>query len=339
MQQSLRIGKLAVSPPVLMAPMSGVTSLPFRLLCRRAGAGLVYTEQLSANALIYGSAKTRRMMTFLEAERPLCMQLLGADPVVMARATEIVVAAGADLVDLNMGCSVPKVVKAGAGAALLRDRDRAAAIIRAMTAESPVPVTAKIRAGFEEGSDYVALAQALEDAGACAITVHGRTAQQRLRGPAALGPIERVKRAVSVPVIGNGGVVDGQSARRMLHATGCDAVMVARGALGRPQVFAEINAALFGARPPPANRIEERAALLLCQAQMLAVLKGERTAVREMRQHAAWYSRGLPHSASLRRRLNQVTRLAELADRLVEYARGGSPGATPAARAPAAGSP
>ena len=319
MHEPLRIGPLCVWPPVLLAPMSGVTNLAFRLLCRRAGAALAYTEQLSANALVFHNAKTQRMMAHVEAERPIGMQLLGGDPETMARATELVVAAGADLVDVNLGCSAPKVVKAGAGAGLLREPQRVAAIVRGMVRVSPMPVTAKMRAGFSEDSDYVALARALEEAGVAAITVHGRTAQQRFRGQAALDPIARVKQAVSVPVIGNGGVVDAQTARRMFAETGCDAVMVARGALGRPLVFAQINHALFGGPAPPADGVAERIALLLCHGQMLAELQGEHTAAREMRRHAAWYTRGLPNSAALRRRLFRVVSLAELADVLLEH--------------------
>ncbi|UCC67543.1 MAG: tRNA-dihydrouridine synthase family protein, partial [Armatimonadota bacterium] len=234
----MRVGRLAIDPAVVLAPMSGINDRTFRLLCREAGAGLVYTGLISANALHYRSAKTDDMLRFCEGEHPVCAQVFGADPDMVARAAAAAVGRGADMVDINMGCSVPKVLKGRAGAALMADPERAEAMVRAVVGAVQAPVGVKLRTGWRDrGEDATALARRCERAGAAVVTVHPRWAGQRFRGEADWSVIARVKEAVGIPVIGNGDIRRAADAARMQEQTGCDGVMIGRAALGNPWIL------------------------------------------------------------------------------------------------------
>lgn len=316
----LRLGNLAVAPPFVLGPMAGYTSLPFRLLCRRAGAGLVVSEMISARGLQYGSRKTAAMMVVCPEERPVALQLFGGEPAAMAEATRAAEAAGADLVDINMGCAVPKVRRAGAGTELMADPDRAVAVAAACCRVATVPVTVKYRAGLVPGDDgYLDLGRRLQDVGIAALTLHGRPASSGFRGQARWEMVARLVEAVQIPVIGSGDVTSAAEAVRRLRQTGCSGVMIARGALGRPWLFGQAADLLAGRPPRPDPSPQERLGVALCHAQLLAVHEGELSAVRQMRSHLPHYTRGLPHAAWLRGQCAHVTTLAALATLVTEY--------------------
>ncbi len=326
MARPLLIGAVRVDPPLALAPMSGYTSLPMRLLCRRAGAGIVYSELLSATGLHYGSRRTTEMMATCAGEHPVGIQIFGSDPDWMAAAAEAAVARGADVVDINMGCAVPKVMKTGAGAALLGDPDRAVAIVEAVSQRIERPVTVKMRAGLREGDrSWLSLAVRLVEAGAAAICLHGRTAAQRFRGQADWGAIAALVREVRAPVIGNGDVDSPQAARRMREETGCAGVMIGRAALGNPWIFAQAAAELRGKVPPRDPTPRERVAIALCHLGMLAAEQEERRAVLELRPVLARYLQGLPGARQLRTGIMRATAVREVRDLLLGFARGLEP--------------
>jgi len=313
----MKIGRVTVDPPIVLAPMAGTTCMPFRLLCRRAGAGLVCSEMVSANAIAHGNRKTEDLLVMCEGERPLSIQVFGADPALVAAAAQRAEARGADIVDVNMGCPVRKVLRAGAGSALLGEPERAAAIVGAVVRAVRVPVTAKIRAGRRQGDDsYIDLARRLEDAGAAAITLHARTASQGYRGRADWDTISRLVEAVSVPVIGNGDVFGPTDPQRMMRETGCVAVMVGRAALGDPFIFHRA-AQAFRGELPEQTPVGWRVAAALWHAQALAIHYGEKYGVRRMRQQACWYSKGIPRAASFRRAACRASALDELGSALL----------------------
>jgi tRNA-dihydrouridine synthase B len=302
---TLTIGPLVLEGVAVLAPLAGIGNLPFRLLCRRYGAALVGSEMMSCHGLVRGQPNTRRMLATDPAERPVSFQLFGADPEVMAAASVIAAEAGADVVDLNFGCPVPKVVRHSGGSALLKEPERLQAVVAACVRACPKPVTVKIRAGWDaDHVNAVDIARRVEDAGAAALTVHARTRSQQFAGRAEWSWIAEVVRAVRLPVIGNGDVVSGADAARMLAETGCAGVMVGRGALGRPWVFDHIRRFLAEGREPAEPGLPERAAVIREHHAGLRALKGERTARLEMRKHTAWYLRGLPGASEVRRRVN-----------------------------------
>jgi tRNA-dihydrouridine synthase B len=302
----VRIGDVSLQGQAVLAPLAGIGNLPFRLLCRRFGAALVCTEMMSCHGLVRRQPQTVKMLATDPREKPVSFQLFGADPDVMAEASLRLAEAGADLVDLNFGCPVPKVIRHGGGAALLREPERLEAIVAACSRRCPRPVTVKIRAGWDErGVNAEEIARRAEAAGAAALTVHARTRSQQFGGRAQWEIIARVVKSVSLPVIGNGDVITGADARRLLDETGCAAVMVGRGALGRPWVFRHINHFLATGETLPEPDLAERVRLMQEHHLGLKALKGERTARLEMRKHGSWYLRGLPHHAEFRRRLNQ----------------------------------
>ncbi len=315
----LQIGPITINTPLVLAPMAGVTSHAFRLLCKNHGAGLVVTELLSSHAIHYKNAKTFEMFDWNDHERPVSVQLFGGDPALMAEAAQVVEAAGADIVDLNMGCWVPKVAKTGAGATLLKDVCLAQSVVKAMVDAVRIPVTVKIRSGWDPsqttGIDFARRAQ---DAGASAIAVHARYANQGFTGRADWSIIRRVKDVVTIPVIGNGDVETPADAARMLAETGCDAVMVGRAAMGNPWLFGDI--AHFWetgeARPAPtlAARIEAALFHLKTMAEDPAV--GEERAVREMRGLLTHYFKGFPGVSALRGLLVKANSIAEVEDLL-----------------------
>ena len=304
-------------PPegLFLAPLAGITDKSFRRLCRECGAALAYTEMVSAKALFYGDKSTGALLETYAGESPVAFQLFGSEPDVMAYAAEELDGRENILLDVNMGCPVPKVVKNGDGSALMRDPDKAGRIIEAMLKATKKPVTAKIRAGWDAGSvNAVEAARVLEAAGAAAICVHGRTREQHYSGRADWDIIARVRAAVGIPVIGNGDVRSAGDAARMMEQTGCDYVMVGRGALGNPWIFSEyLGKYAEGAAPFREPTAEEKAAMFLRHARLAAEDKGGRIAVLEMRKHAGWYFKGLPGAAKLRARINAISSLERLA--------------------------
>lgn len=296
----MKIGNVELINEYILAPMAGVTDLPFRVICSQMGAGMVCMEMISAKALTYRNAKTFDMLKTDEKEGIVSCQLFGCEPDVMAEAVAMIEDYPFDIIDVNMGCPVPKVVGNGEGSALMNNPSLAAQIIEAMVKSTKKPVTAKIRAGFTaDNRNAVEMALALESAGACAVAVHGRTREQYYSGKADYDIIARVKSALSIPVIGNGDVTDIESARLIKERTGCDAVMIGRGARGNPWIFRELTGGEPG-RPSVADIAE----MMIRHAKLLVETKGEYIAIREMRTHAAFYTSGLYGSSDFRRRVS-----------------------------------
>lgn len=320
----LQIGTVTVGTPLVLAPMAGVTSHAFRLLCKQHGVGLVVTELLSSHAIHYKNAKTFGMFDWTDAERPVSVQLFGGDPVLMAEAAQVVEAHGADIVDLNMGCWVPKVAKTGAGATLLKDVCLAQSVVKAMVDAVKIPVTVKIRSGWDPSQTTgIEFAQRAQDAGAQAIAVHARYAKQGFTGHADWSIIRRVKDVVTIPVIGNGDVETPEDARRMIAETGCDAVMVGRAAMGNPWLFGDIKQYLETGelRPPPTLEARIEAALTHLKTHAAVPSVGESRAVREMRGQITHYFKGFPGVAALRGQIVQADSIAQIED-LLHYERG-----------------
>jgi tRNA-dihydrouridine synthase B len=303
----MQIGKVKLVNPVILAPMAGVTDLPFRLLAKEMGCALVYSEMVSDKGLIYRNCHTLDMLRIAETERPVTIQIFGSEPESMAEAAKIVEQAGPDLIDVNMGCPTPKIVKNGEGSALMRRPDLAYRILCSVVKAVSVPVTVKIRKGWnDESVNAVEMARLAEAAGVSAIAVHGRTREQFYSGQADWSVIAAVKRGVAIPVIGNGDIRSAGDAAEMMRQTGCDGVMIGRYAQGNPWIFKEISHYLETREILPPPSIKERLKVLLRHFEMLIEHKGEYTGIREMRRHAAWYTKGLPNSAEWRLHINQA---------------------------------
>lgn len=307
--------------PVLLAPMAGVGDIAFRSICKAHGCDFTFTEMVSAKGLHYKGAKTKALLNTSESERPCGVQIFGSDPEIMAETAEYICNEHADdisVIDINMGCPVNKIVSNGEGAALMKQPLLAANIIEAVVKKSTLPVTVKFRKGWDEDSvNAVEFARMAEQSGAAGIAVHGRTRQQMYAGRADWDIIAQVKAAVKIPVAGNGDVFSGADAKRMLEATGCDAVMVARGAQGNPWIFEQIKAELSGQNyqmPGMAERLDTA----LCHARMLEKYIGK-PAIAQMRKHIAWYSKGMPDAAKLRQDINTCASLNQLEDILLQY--------------------
>ncbi len=316
----MKIGNVTVDPPLLLAPMAGVTDQPFRLLVKEQGCGLLVSEMVSCKGLLYNNQKTKELLHFERQERPFAVQLFGADPDEMGQAAAIVETFGPDMIDINMGCPVPKVVNNGEGSALLKQPALIEKIVAQAVKSVKIPVTVKIRSGWDETSINAAeAARAAECGGASAVAVHARTRSQFYTGKADWRVIEKVVASVSIPVIGNGDIHCGEDALSMIKTTGCAAVMVGRAAEGNPWLFAGIMAALQGKEAPAQPTYAERFAMLLRHFAMLAEYKGENIAVKEMRHHAAAYTKGLPHSAQFRRRFNTAATGSDFALICREY--------------------
>ena len=300
-----------IDPPVVLSPMAAVTNAPFRTVCRELGAGLVVTEMIYSVGLARGEERSMAMLDLRPHEHPVSVQIYGKYPDMMAEAARVVEAAGADAVDINMGCPMRKVTSSGHGAALLQQPKLVFEIVQAMSQAVNIPVTAKIRAGWEDAS-AVEVARAIEDGGGQAITIHGRTRCDFYDGHADLEAIAAVKEAVGIAVIGNGDICDAMTARRMFHQTGCDAVMVARGCLGNPWVFAEIAADLRGEPVPAPPDAAERARVLRRHAALYLETFGEHRTSREIRKHLLWYFRHTPAETVLRRRLSGLESRADV---------------------------
>lgn len=315
----LTIGGITLKNNLILAPMAGVTDLPFRLLCSEQGAGMSGMEMVSAKAILYGNKNTEGLLAIHPQEGPVSLQLFGSDPKIVSEMAARIEERPFAVLDFNMGCPVPKIVGNGEGSALMREPKLAGEIIAATVKAISKPVTVKIRKGFDEAHvNAVEIAKIAEDAGAAAVAVHGRTREQFYSGQADWEIIARVKEAVSIPVIGNGDVTDGESARRMLSETGCDGVMIGRAARGNPWLFAEIAAFLEDGRTLPAPSLEEKKEMMLRHAALQLAEKGEYTGVREMRKHLSWYTAGLPNSARLRGQVNLAESFEQIRQ-LVEF--------------------
>ncbi|HJB88696.1 MAG TPA: tRNA dihydrouridine synthase DusB [Candidatus Blautia excrementigallinarum] len=318
MKGKWKIGSVEIENPFVLAPMAGITDLPFRLLCKEQGAGLLYTEMVSAKAISYHNRNTVSLMETDPKEHPVALQLFGSEPELMGEVAKSIEDQPFDILDINMGCPVPKVVNNGEGSALLKDPALIREIIKAVSGAVRKPVTAKMRIGFEGADvDPVEIARIMEDAGAAAIAVHGRTRQQYYSGRADWETIRRIKEAVSVPVIGNGDVDSPEKAEAMFRETGCDAVMIGRAVRGNPWIFREMNHYFATGELLPGPSLEELKEEILRHARMQIEKKGEYTGIREMRKHVAWYTAGMRHSAGIRRESNLISSYGEL-ERLLE---------------------
>lgn len=309
----MKIGNIEIENCLALGPMAGVTDLPFRLLCKEMGCNMLYTEMVSAKAILYKNKNTKELLNIDKNEHPVGVQLFGSDPDIMAQIAAQIEEGECDFVDINMGCPVPKIVNNGEGSALLKQPQLVEEILTKMVKAVNKPITVKIRKGFENGTIYaVEIAKIAESCGVSAIAVHGRTREQYYSGKADWDVIKDVKKAVKIPVIGNGDIFSAEDAKAMKEYTGCDGLMVARGARGNPWIFREIKEYLENGNiidKPTINDIRE---MIIRHAKMLVDYKGEYTGIREMRKHIAWYTAGLPHSAELRRMCNQIETMENL---------------------------
>ena len=313
MTRRWKIGPVDIENPFVLAPMAGITDLPFRMLCKEQGAGLLYTEMVSAKAISYRNRNTLPLMEISPKEHPVALQIFGSEPELMAEVARSIEDQPFDILDINMGCPVPKVVNNGEGSALLKDPELIRKIVSAVSRAVKKPVTVKMRIGFEGADvDPVEIAKIMEDAGAAAIAVHGRTRQQYYSGKADWDTIRKIKEAVSVPVIGNGDVDSPKKAEAMLKETGCDGVMIGRAVRGNPWIFREMNYYFETGELLPRPSVEELKEMILRHARHQIEKKGEYTGIREMRKHVAWYTAGMRHSAGIRRESNLISGYEEL---------------------------
>lgn len=316
----MNIGNIELSAPLALAPMAGITDLPFRLICRRLGCGMTVSEMVSAKGLLYKNVKTTEMLRIDDGERPTAIQLFGSVPAELAEAARMVEASGADMIDFNMGCPVPKIVNNGEGSALMKNPQLAHDILAAMVKAVKIPVTVKFRAGWDDNNrNAVEIARAVEAAGVSAVAVHGRTRQQFYEGKADWSIIADVKQAVKVPVFGNGDIFTVADGLRMLEQTGCDGLMIGRGADGNPWLFTALAAALRGETLPQPPSLKERLAQAAEHLEMLIAYKNEVVAVKEMRRHISAYLKGMPHAAEFRGRFHKVDTQEQFSELLAEY--------------------
>lgn len=316
----LKIGNVELKNNLILAPMAGVTDLPFRLLCKQQGAGLLCMEMVSAKAIYYNNKNTEALMEIHEEERPVSLQLFGSDPYIMSEIAKRIEERPFSILDINMGCPVPKVVNNQEGSALMKEPKLVKEIVTQTVKAIKKPVTVKIRKGFDENNiNAVEIAKIIEDSGAAAIAVHGRTREQYYSGKADWDIIRQVKENVSIPVIGNGDVVDPQSALKLKQETGCDGIMIGRGVRGNPWLFSQINEYLQRGVLVEQPTIQQIKEMIIEHAKLQVKYKGEYIGIREMRKHTAWYTAGCPHSARLRSKVNEIENLDSLVSLLDEY--------------------
>lgn len=317
---SLKIGNVKINGNLILGPMAGVTDLPFRILCKEQGADLIYTEMVSAKGIQFNNKNTENLLMVSEEERPVALQLFGADPYIMSETAKRIEHRNFDILDINMGCPVPKVVNNFEGSALMKDPKLVGEIVHAISTAIKKPLTVKIRKGFTESTaNAVEIAKIAEANGAAAIAVHGRTREQYYSGKADWNIIRAVKEAVSVPVIGNGDVFTPEDAKRLIEETGVDGIMVARGARGNPWLFRQIKEYLETGRKREKPSVDEAVKMMLRHARLSIEYKGEYIGIREMRKHVAWYTTGYPLAARLRQHVNEIESYQGLENLLSGY--------------------
>ena len=316
----MKIGNLNLDNRVFLSPMAGVTDLPFRLICKEQDCGMLYTEMVNAKALCYDDQNTKKMLKIEEEEHPVAIQIFGSDPEYMGGAAKILNSYSNEILDINMGCPAPKVVKNGDGSALLKNPELAAKVLKAVVGNSEKPVTLKIRKGWDDTCiNAVEIAKIAEDCGISAIAIHGRTREQYYSGKADWDIIRQVKENVSIPVIGNGDVFEVEDAINMLNQTNCDAIMIGRGAQGNPWVFKRINHYMQTGEILPEPTLEEKINTAKKHLKLAVEEHGEYVAVREMRKHIAWYLKGLRNSARVRDEINKIESYEEVVNKLESY--------------------
>lgn len=309
----LKIGNVELENNLILAPMAGVTDQSFRLLCKEQGCGLLYTEMVSAKAILYKNRNTKELLEVREGERPIAVQLFGSDPDIVGAMAHQIEDGPYDIIDINMGCPVPKIVNNGEGSALMKNPKLVEQILTSMVKNVKKPVTVKFRKGFHDDCiNAVEIAKIAESCGVSAVAVHGRTREQFYSGKADWDIIRQVKEAVRIPVIGNGDIFKPEDAKRMLDETGCDGLMMARGARGNPWLFSRTNHYLDTGELLPEPDAAEVARMILRHAKLQVELKGEYIGMKEMRKHIAWYTCGLPHSVAIRRECNMLETMEEL---------------------------
>lgn len=318
----MKIGNVELENNIFLAPMAGVTDLPFRRICKGYGAGLVYSEMVSAKGLYYNDKKTAELMRIASDEHPCAIQIFGSDPDIMAEVVPKVMEFKPEIIDINMGCPAPKIVNNGDGSALLQNPKLAGEIINRVSSVSPVPVTVKIRKGWNSFNiNAVETAKILEANGAAAIAVHGRTREEYYSGIADWDIISKVKNAVKIPVIGNGDIWKAEDAKSLIDFTGCDAVMVARGAQGNPFIFRQINELFKTGKISYFPAPQERLVQALSHAEALVASKGETRGIKESRKHIAWYIKGLPGASKIKGEVFRINDIASMRNILTEYIR------------------
>lgn len=315
----MKIGNVEIANNIALGPMAGVTDLPFRKLCKEMGCGLMYTEMVSAKAILYNNKNTDELLRVDENERPIAVQLFGSDPDIMAEMAARIEEGPYDFIDINMGCPVPKIVGNGEGSALMKNPKLAGDIVAAMVKKCKKPITVKIRKGFDdENINAPEFAKVLEANGASAVAVHGRTREQYYTGNADWDIISKVKAAVNIPVIGNGDITTPVDAKKMIEQTGCDGVMIGRATRGNPWIFKEVSHYLATGELIERPTLDEVRKMILRHARMLVEYKGNFIGIREMRKHVSWYISGYPHSAAIRNQVNMVESIEELEELINE---------------------
>lgn len=316
----MRIGNIDIKNNVFLAPMAGVTDMPFRILCKEQDCGMVYTEMVSAKGMHYNDERSMKLTEISDAEKPACVQIFGSDPHIMAGIAEKLNDSDASIIDINMGCPTPKITKNGEGSALMLKPELIGNIVKAVAAASKKPVTVKIRKGWDgDHVNAVEVARIIEENGAKAVAVHGRTREQFYSGNADWSIIREVKKAVSIPVIGNGDIVKPEDTKRMLDETGCDAVMIGRGAQGNPWIFKRTIHYLNTGELLPEPSADEKISTIIRHMKMLIELKGEHIGVNEMRKHIAWYIKGMRNSTYVKEKVFRISDAGEIIKLLEEF--------------------